>query len=647
MTCGSSVGACTPGTESRTCSTDCHWSGWSSCSGTYVGPTTEVCGDGIDNNCNGAVDEGCSCSPVEVGRGGSFAFAGAIRKMISDPDPAACIVYALNVSQTSPAVVVIDTDTKKIKATVALPHVPSDFDISPNGQYLVVGVLSPQQLLVIDKTHWTIAKTINAATYVNTLEVGNNGFVYYNASNLWQQTHQIDLAIGSSSDRTIGTALEFVPDLELSADGNDLFAGETEVTSGNVTKYGLASGTAMKDDAAIWGHGFGFNSPTPPMILSPNGQHLYFAGYQLNAQNLALVTGATGEHVFAEDAAGSFAVGETGVFDAQLALRVATLPAQAYAAALAPGDRELWYRSDQTINYQNVDDFLAGVPLGVRPRPAAPLSDYAITKLVADPKRPRVYGLDPSHQLVVAIDTMTGLALGGIIVGSLSSDIDVSPSGSTLWIAHEGVLGLGKIDLASWKFSGFVPLPIDSARVATIGDAWVATIDQDQWTTPTLVDAATGAVVDSVPNSIIQGALCGTLDGKTLFVGDSWSSPGSVRRYDVTTGKLVKTATSTADVSDAPRAIQCASDGGFVFYGGYSIEGTALTTINYAQPDPIVSVTPDKRLAISATNVYRASDGTLLGPLPMTASAQAVSPDSSKLYVVGGGNLQTVDLTAY
>ncbi len=53
--CGSSTGECRPGTET------CSAGGWGSCTGGR-GPATETC-DGVrDENCDGTVDEGCGCT---------------------------------------------------------------------------------------------------------------------------------------------------------------------------------------------------------------------------------------------------------------------------------------------------------------------------------------------------------------------------------------------------------------------------------------------------------------------------------------------------------------------------------------------------------------------------------------------------------
>ncbi len=54
--CGDTdVGVCEYGTSTRTCNGSCSWSDWGECLG-EVEPSTDTCGDGIDQDCDGMDD---------------------------------------------------------------------------------------------------------------------------------------------------------------------------------------------------------------------------------------------------------------------------------------------------------------------------------------------------------------------------------------------------------------------------------------------------------------------------------------------------------------------------------------------------------------------------------------------------------------
>jgi hypothetical protein len=69
-----------------------------------------------------------------------------------------------------------------------------------------------------------------------------------------------------------------------------------------------------------------FASAYTYLYLSPKGDHLYYSGYQLNAADLKRIEGKPGEDVLAENSAGTFAIGNTKVFDSQLMRAIGTLP---------------------------------------------------------------------------------------------------------------------------------------------------------------------------------------------------------------------------------------------------------------------------------------------------------------------------------
>lgn len=645
--CGSSAGACKAGTQSRTCTEGCLWPAWSSCGGAgYVPGSAEICGDGVDNDCNGGVDDGCACKPVAPGATVSFPVSGTITKLVAHPS--ACLMFGLNAA-TSSEVVVFDTALKKEVTRVALGSAAIDLDLSPNGQHLIAGYNGSKQVAVIDTSTFALTN-VPTAEGAWAVAVDNAGLVYY-----WGRPsdllHRIDLAVGSSSDVKLVTPYSYEPPaLQLSADGGLLYVGGQGDTGSDIYSLNVSGGGALQVGAGNWqGVGSGFSLPPRYVYLGPGGKNVYYDGFQLDAAQLTFVRGPSGI-VLAEDAAGNVAASTAGIIDARLLTRVSTFAAPVAAGALTASDHELWTfdKNAGVMTCANLADLVGGKTLGVRESAPGPLANHGFAKLVADPKRPRLYGLDTLKQVVVEIDPATGAALRQVLVGSGPTDLEIDPTGTFLYVGHTGTQGLAQLDAESLTFTRFIPTRYVDFDVAPLGVDRIAVIDTWESTTPSLLDVATGMVLDSKFETRYEGQLAATSDGKALFAADSpgVTSPVIVR-YDVSAGMLqqVSKSATLATGARAP-ALLATPDGTSVFYAGQCLNGTDLTQVRYPQPDRILSVAPNSLLAASSSHVYRVSDGTPLATVPGPCPVQAFSRDSGTLYCTDAGALTTLDVRA-
>lgn len=390
----------------------------------------------------------------------------------------------------------------------------------------------------------------------------------------------------------------------------------------------------------------GFETIKRHTYLSPGGQHIYYADYQLDAHALGFATGLTGELIYAEDTAGTFAVGEHHVFDAARVRPVAELPHGATAAALTAGDRELWYYgAPGRMYYVNVAE-LIGADLGVREVAPAPLASYHLAKLIHDPVRPRLYGVDTARAEVVVIDTRTRQAIRAIRVNSTPTDLAVDAAGTTLFVGHQDVQGFARIKLADLTFDRYVPAPRVTYQIAAVRGERVVTVDWYQGTTASLLDARTGTVLSKGGSSYF-GALGTTADGETVFVGDGGSSGGNVRRFSVATDTMVAVGGTFDGAYFPTRVVVPLPDGSGVYYAETLLDGADLEVERYTLHQPILAVSPDGRRALSETTVYDVATGRALGLLPATTSALAISPDSQQVFLFTGTEIVAADLTAY
>jgi cysteine-rich repeat protein len=607
----------------------------------------ELCDDG--NLVDGDGCEACelavcaSGAPVEVGAGGSLPLAGPVARIVTSP--ASCFVYALSLGAPAQLVMVSAVDKQEL-ARLQLPGA-QDIALSPDGAYLVAAEPGASQLTVVDPTRLRVARTIPTAAPPSVVRVDNAGIAYYVKILSLEtpgltETHRVDLQSGV--DTLVATL--YGADIALSDDGQFLYAGESGLSGDNLFKYAVSAAGATVVDRSTYNDHYGFETNKRHTYLSPGGQHIYYADYQLDAHALGFATGRTGELIYAEDAAGRFAIGEHHVFDAALVRPIADLPHGATAAVLTAGDRELWYYgAPGRLYYVNTAE-LVGAGLGVHEVAPAPLATYHLAKLVHDPVRPRLYGVDTAQAVVVVIDTRTLQPTRAIRVSTTPTDLAIDAAGTTLFVGHQDVQGFARIALDDLTFDHYVVAPRVTYQIAAVRGGRVVTIDWYQGTTPSLLDAATGAVLSEGGASYF-GALSATADGATIFVGDGGSSGGNVTRYSVATDTMID-AGHTRDGEYFPtRSITALPDGSGVYYADVLLDGADLEVERYALHQPIVAVSPDGRRALSATTVYDVATGRALGLLPATTSALAISPDSKRAFLFTGSEIVAADLSAY
>jgi len=553
------------------------------------------------------------------------------------PDPAAGLIYALTITQ----VVVFDVAQKKEVTRVALGAISTDLDLSPDGSLLVAAQDRSVRLAVIDKQAWTVTYVAVRAD-PQKVEAMNGNVAYYATLDQFTEVHQVDLRFGTAADVKLNLS-SYEPDIELSAAGDRLFVGESSLTGSDMYAEDLTVAPARMADKSTWDGDYGFPSPPRHVYLGPSGKYVYYAGHQLEANRLPRALGDLGK-VFAEDAAATFAVSERGIIDVKLRTVVAPFSTQVTTATLAAADSEVWffepYSGSGRLSYAKVADLLSGKTLGVRETAAAPISAYKFSKIVADPVRARLYGLDAAQSVLVSVDSATGTALRAAVIEYSAKDFEIDSAGKYIYVGHSG-MAIEQIDAESLALVKYIFAPRDSYDIAVLSNDRIATIDWDQWTTATIIDTTSGAVSSAFGSW--QAAIASTRDGKTLFVGSTDNPTDYLSRYDVTAGTFAS-GTKSGDLPTPARSVVVAPDGTSVYYGNACLNGSNLAQVRYQQTDRILSISPNSVLAASATKIYRVSDGTVLMTLPSACPIQAIGSDSGTLHCYGSAGITRVSL---
>lgn len=586
---------------------------------------------------------GCACAPVTGTAGGRLATSRALTKLVADPKR--CLIYAL----AGDAILVFDTKTKTELAPIPLASPAIDFDVAHDGTRMVVAHRLPHALSVIDLEPRVVSRVIPISTEPGSLEVtSGSGPVYYVNYDQFSSMHRLDLTLGT--DTILGINVGYRMDLELSNDETRLYAGDSASSRCVMRSFDITSGGFVEVSRTHWNHNEEL-STLNRHLLATSSNNLYYAAHQWRAGALDIVTGGTTEDILAEDDAGTLAIGTLHAWDVALSAVTIAHENQISAATFAAAGQEAWMYSSGILGgvliYESTSQLRGPHPLGVRDLPPAALSTYTIDQLVHDPVHGTLYARDAINQAIVVIDATTLQPTREIRVGSEPSDMALDSSGSALYVGHGEVQAIARIDLATATFDKFIQTPRLSFQIEAAGVGRVITADRYYDSAPTLFDVGTGSAAPTT--HLVDFASMGvTADGATLFAASSMCSPCPVFRFAIGPSNLtlLNTLTTTQTVGGPLRLIVPHPLGSSVFFGNASLDATTLAP-RYPTTERVLSISPDGRVALSASSVISVATGAVLGALPIAAQVQAVNANSHTAYLWTGSTIMPISLDAY
>jgi hypothetical protein len=298
-----------------------------------------------------------------------------------------------------------------------------------------------------------------------------------------------------------------------------------------------------------------------------------------------------------------------------------------------------------------------------------------LVKLLTDPRRNRIYAL---HQpasgdgQLLALDGGTRATTHALPLGTKPTDLDLSPDGSRLYVAHangdfrvfnpDSMKQTARHDFAT---TGSWNLSYDSNVSAGPGD--IAYLTDGSWAPYIhVIDTATGTVLQSMltgPANDPDDTGCGDLvyhpQRRELFTWNQygWSAGSSVTslsRFAVAAdgrltlngrmAPLVNPPNFRRDPLDTPMLLS--ADGRTLVVKDRRIDMDDMNIQPVVYPQVIYTMTRDGGAVFGQTTAYRGSGGTSVMSVPVSTKVHAISPDGKKLYYFNSGAaaLQSVEI---
>lgn len=251
-------------------------------------------------------------------------------------DPVRPYLYALD--RVNNSFLFVNLETRELEKTIFVGSSPVDLDIDDEGNEIFVANFGSTEIAVVDLETQEVGRTVFVDITLGTWE-GNpyrlayvaGGALAFTSEDQWCDIKLVSAETGVNIT-TSGSLYQ--PDLAANADGTRLFVAESGSTGSAVHRFDVTETSLTEADASATDSGFGSRL----VVLSGDGEYVFFAGKKMLASNLQSVLGEYSEVIYASNADGSIVIGNTNVFDGTTFTVRAPLPVSTTVMALSPDD---------------------------------------------------------------------------------------------------------------------------------------------------------------------------------------------------------------------------------------------------------------------------------------------------------------------
>ena len=230
-----------------------------------------------------------------------------IERMIVDPKR----TYLYGVDKVNNSLHFVNLSTNTVEKTIFVGSSPVDLDINLQGTTLYVANFGSTEIAAVDLDSRTLTGSIFVDTTVGTW--GGNPYrlactagdtLVFTSMDQWNDLKLVDALTGAALDNT-GSI--YTPDLAASPDGTTLYVAGTTGLAG-ITRYDIVNKKLTQVDSSSASGG-------ASVMVSRDGQYVFFSAQKLLAKNLKSVVGTFSETILAINGDGSIAVSTDYIFD--------------------------------------------------------------------------------------------------------------------------------------------------------------------------------------------------------------------------------------------------------------------------------------------------------------------------------------------